>query len=365
MSKGCAYFFLSLVFTSYACDDLFKKDKDNSPTKLQNVKMAVLGDSVAVGLFADMTMGEPLTEDMLLDKVGVILFGDSEEASTKVQALANLDIDYKAKHENAYSYGVKQGCFSHACRLELEKEKVSNQAVSGAQVVRSDPKDTRLTLQQQYDKLAKDVDEIKTVEYYVINIGGNDFCADSFDKDNYIAGLKKVVDKIYAANKEAKVLLVPLPNIVHLFQTVAPSDTNTIELSDQQREKKKNKKKKKPKQHVKCKHIRDGHIAELFAEEGAEDANTNYYDNNAAFCPRLAVAANKEVDWDAMATELTAVNEAIIDLEDMYTNRKFKVAAGVKDLDFKQEHLSVDCFHPNKKGLKMLGDETYKYYQQL
>ena len=361
MGRTVLIFLLPLIFTSYACEKLEELFKKDSPTEPQAVKMAVLGDSVAVGLFADMTMGEPLTGDMLVDKIGVILFGSGEEDLTKEQALASLDIDYKAEHENAYTYGVKQGCFSHACRLELEKEKVSNQAVSGAQVVRSDPENTQRTISEQFDKLAQDADAIEAVEYYVINVGGNDFCADNFDKNDFISGLEEVVDKIYTANAEAKVLVVPLPNIVQLFNTVAPTESVTIELSDEQQNKKK-RNNKKPAQQVLCKHIRDGHIVELFAEE---DDQANHYDNAAAFCPRLAVAQDKEVDWSAMATELTAVNEAMIDLEDAYTDRKFKVAASVKDLEFDRAHLSVDCFHPNKKGLKMLADETYKYYQQL
>lgn len=308
----------SLSFSLSACDgmfdDLFKKKE---PSEDKNVyKMAVLGDSLAVGLFGDTTMGKrnKRTDE---DKFDQILEG--VDALSKRGILAGYDIYYKANHENAYSCGTKvESCsFSLAHHLGLKPEEVKSLAVSGAMANTSQ---AEIKLATQLDGLTADM------QHFAINIGGNDFCNSDFNKDEFIAELDKVIKAIYTKRADAKIVVATIPNIPNLFKEVAPDDTEALPS-------------KEGKEKTTCGDVRgnDGGL-DLCSRLNADDANL-----------------------DNLKDELDEVNAAIADLKNTHT--KLMVATGVKDIQFNKKHLSADCFHPNTKGLKLLAAELIKAYQ--
>ena len=117
------------------------------------LELAVFGGSLAVGTLGDTVMGESpsLGADHPLMKV--LLGGGGYHGG-------NFDSFYKERYENAYTYGKKEGCFSHACRMDLGTEQFVNVAVSGAKV------------DDLYAQLRSVSDGAKR---YIIQIGVNDF----------------------------------------------------------------------------------------------------------------------------------------------------------------------------------------------
>ena len=276
----------------------------------KSFRMAVLGDSIAVGFLGDTNMGEPISAQN--PYFSDLLAGNPRHPS-------EYDGYYIQNFKNAFSNG--DHCVSLACRIEHSNFHVTNLARSGAKTKELD--------------IQLDMVEAET-DHFVIEVGGNDFCALDFDKDTLIAELQGLVEKVSA---RGQVLLIPVPDVVRLFEEVtAPTDTAFTTTDDTV---------------FTCDQIRDGGLLATDPQTGDVDpAKKALF----SFCPRVSSATDRE----NMKTELTAVNAAIKAM----ASEQVKVAESIATMQFGKEHLSADCFHPSRAGLKMIAEEAFKAIDQ-
>ena len=91
---------------------------------------------------------------------------------------------------------------------------VSNLAVSGARLARDGEGDIEAQLTRADEKTT----------HFVIEAGANDFCAVDYDQQAVLAKLKDVQSKILARGDSVQLMIVAVPDIVHLFTNVAPPE---------------------------------------------------------------------------------------------------------------------------------------------
>lgn len=317
--RGFRLILAGVVFAgSYACD---MGKKGSFSKKDPTLKLAILGDSLVVGVMAETKMGGELPAENYLYKhlfatEGKELAGkdlsEEEKRKRRTEYVRRNDDAYKKK-ENAYSYGKKGDCsFSHACRMGLDKDEFRNFAVSGSKVG---------DLDAQLAELASIAGK---AEHYIIEVGANDFCANDFNKEKYLKGLKRLIAKVLGQNVQAKVLVVPIPNVVYLFEEVAmPADVATVVRGKS----------------YTCGQIRDGGLGRR------------------KYCPHVSDATDRA----GLKTEIKEVNDAILGLTGQYDNNRVKFAEAVSMTRFGKKHLAADCFHASEEGLKLLAAETWKY----
>ena len=283
-------------------EDVIPIDDPSVPSRsIGVVKLAVLGDSLAAGMLGDTVMGEALSSSTDHPLLQVLIEGGGNHG-------ANFASFYKENHENAYTYGQKEGCFSHACRMDLGAEQVINAAVSGAKVD---------DLNVQLRAVAGGA------ERYIIQVGVNDFCADDYVEEDFIFGLRGIIEDALSQRQRARVLVVPILDIVRLFDDVLPDDkaTHVPALGDRT-----------------CEEVR-----RAFAGDG--------------YCNRVA-SQDQRLE---LSEELTSVNARIVGLASEYEAGRVVIAESVIDLEFAPNHLAADCFHLSREGLKLLATETWKY----
>ena len=281
-------------------------DTDQAGSVHKVFRMAVLGDSLAVGFLGDTNMGKPISAQNPYFRD--LFSGNPRHPS-------EYDTYYIQNFKNAFSNG--DHCVSLACRIEHSTFQVVNLALSGAKAE---------ALNAQLDMVEEDTD------HFVVEAGANDFCDLDFDKDTLIAELQGLVEKVSA---RGKVLLIPVPDIVRLYEEVTTPTDTAFTAADGTA--------------FTCDQIRDGGLLATDPQSGEVDPEKKKL---YGFCPRVSSASDRE----DMKTELTAINAAIKAM----ASDQVKVAESIATMQFGKEHLGADCFHPSRAGLKMIAEEAYK-----
>lgn len=279
-------------------------------------KMALLGDSIGVGLFSDTKLGSDLPDESpVLSFVGDLVMNGTELG----EALREIDSTYKSEYPSAFIGKISStNCFSLACQLGLKASSAKNHAVSGSRI------DDVLT--QQLPALAQDRDLI------VIEIGANDFCAEDYNQSTFIDTYKQTLDKLMVPPQQALIVVVPIPNIPSVLQN-APEKTYSFSYNAGFFS-----------MPLTCGDIRDGQFKTVRIE---------------AFCPRLASSSSKT------SKEWTAVNTALETLVNTYSSTGRIVF--VKELlswSIQKSELAMDCFHPNATAHKKLAQMLGKVVKQ-
>ena len=120
--------FRGMIFCGICACDMGKKGSiGKEDVAGVALKLAILGDSLVVGVMAETKMGEELAVENYLYKQLVMNkekesagkeLSDKEKGKRRADHMRKNDNAYKKNRENAYSYGGKKGCsFSHACRM--------------------------------------------------------------------------------------------------------------------------------------------------------------------------------------------------------------------------------------------------------
>lgn len=362
MLKTVVIFLLLAVFS---CDQGKKvTDTDNTggknggeqPSTEAKLDLAVVGDSLAVGVFSDIPLddGDPTTESHSMTEteakrhpvIGELLKGILLDLKPNA---AEIDKIFKQKYENPYTCaGDKSECtFSYQHQAGLANDKVKNAAVSGASV-------SNLIAQ------LNQVEKAGNAKTYIVQVGGNDFCADAFNQADYVKGMRSVIDKILGTNSAAKIIIVAIPNIVELFQNVAPAEKKALKitaLSGLTRSALGNPEKSEVQ--LFCRQIRDGE----------EIANNKSF---LPFCPRISehipAAPEAEETGDPVADffaakrkEIKDANKAVADLVKGYSNTSIKFAASVEEIAFTAVDISADCVHPSRAGQQKLAAAVWAY----
>ena len=301
-------------FALYSCDfdEDDKKTKDDDVKK--DLKLAVFGDSIAVGVYSDSKLGDSASIDHPLVKVYI----DQANATDKTESSRQLNEHYRKNVENSFTCPIDNCKFSLAHQLGISANDSHSFAHVGSRY--STPNEGKaVTISQQIDKFKGQAD------IYVLEGGANDFCANDYDKDKVEQAIKKAIDEVYTQNAEAKVIVVPVPNIFLVFEVAKDGATviETTKIKEITIEKKT------------CKDIRVG-------------------------CPR--VSSDK-----ATENELTDLNKAITAVVNTTKEggKKIAIAEGIATFAFKEEHIAADCFHPSAKGLEVIANLTKKAYDSL
>jgi lysophospholipase L1-like esterase len=152
-------------------------------------------------------------------------------------------------------------------------------------------------------------------DYVTILIGANDICSWKSEyqedlekyKDNVTYAVKKIID----ANAHAKILLVPLPNMVRLY-----------ELGKDKR---------------KCQMV--WALTQLCRPLFKKDVTDN--------------------ERDQFAERVKGINSKLKEISELYPSNAFFYEV-LEEVNFDEKHVSeIDCFHPSAYGQKMIAEYTF------
>ena len=262
-------------------------------------EIVVLGDSIAVGLFRDTEAGgrASFAHPMV---IAVVTRRPWREF------IATADSFYK-NHSSFSAFTAKASeCPSVASSLGKPKTKVSNWAVSGSQV-------SNLVGQLRQKKVVKR-------RVIIASIGGNDICAPTYnlgrqrrDLQSFFQYLESQTDP--TSEDYPRVLLVPPPNPVALFETLKPSDmAMSFGLGIR----------------YSCSQVRDGR------QPGS------------SLCPRLTYATKEGLQ------EISAEYQKMIDMfEEVASIQQHivtVVVSGMNNVEISKKMIAFDCFHPSEEG---------------
>lgn len=301
-------------FVLYSCDfsdDDDKQEQDDNVKK--DVKLAVFGDSIAVGLFSDSQIGGKASLNHPLAKM--LLNPVADKAKTSLQ----LDGYYRKNVENSFTCPISDCKFSLAHRLEISADDSASFAFIGSRY--STPSDGKaVTISQQIAKFGGRAD------IYVLEGGANDFCASDYNKNKVEQAVKQAIAEVYAQNAEAKVIVVPVPDILRVFNVAKDTYTAISEIV--------------------------GKDAPQIPPPTCKDIRND--------CARVS-------SGKATPEELVALNAAITKVVDASEadGKKIAVANGVANFQFGKEHIAADCFHPSSDGLKKIAEYTKQAYDSL
>ena len=327
----------------------------NKETKLD---LAVVGDSLATGPFSDTTLddgdtnddcgdspfsgyciteAEALNHSIINEWITSMLLG-------KLPSIAKLDKNMKENFENPFTCAEnknKSECsFSYQHRAGFAYDKVKNAAVSGAVVG-----DLISQLNQ--------VEKAGNAKTYIVQVGGNDFCAAAFKQTDYVSGMQRVIDKILGTNSAAQIIVVAIPDIVELFQNAATADRQALKITNITGTRRAAFGGRTEVEFL-CQHIRDG----VKVIPSAPDMR--------AFCPRISEHipdqdTDKPTFFATKKNEIKAANKAIADLVSGYSNTNIKFAANVEGVEFTAADISADCVHPSRAGQEKLAKAIWAY----
>ena len=182
-----------------------------------------------------------------------------------------------------------------------DKIKVFNTAVAGAKVE---------DIPSQVDKLLS-----SSIDYLTILIGANDIC--SWDNE-YEADFSKFkytftssVERIVVSNPDIKIVLVPVPNLIALW------------------------------------------------EKGSQNRSCRFKWRMFGICKSLLSSDNTKEKRDLFSIKLNRVNDFFYKISKLYSdNIRYNKTLGTYDFDF--EHISKrDCFHPSISGQNLISDLTW------
>ncbi len=274
--------------------------------------MGSIGDSMTAGALADFKrqeFGLPWEEARLLIKL--IQFGASKDVE-KVEA----------RHLSwSGGYDTKQRVYSHSYRLSAiarldHQMPTANVAVSGNESKDIWDQAGRLNIwaEENFNQAYPD--------YVTLMIGPNDICADTADEMvstiDYHANIAKVVDEVLARSPQSRILINSLPNIEKL-RMVAYDKRLYIGLTCEKLWKK------------------------------------------IKLCPTLTTESDPN-ERAKIAQRVIDYNDALQDIVDSRTpsyGDRVRLSRAAYAVDFTENDLSVDCFHPNPFGQEKLATVSF------
>jgi lysophospholipase L1-like esterase len=276
--------------------------------------MAVVGDSISAGAFAIFNRTDGLNP-LLLGKFLDIMLRLGLKRSIK-------GVEYK---QYSWATGWRDSVDSHLNRLNDLSDKPLrnlNAAVSGS---------TSFSLKAQVDnvlKWSRKKLKTKAPDYFIVEIGANDLClhgkesmTNPFD---YSENIRSNVERVLVQNPQAKVLLVGIPDVFHLKKVAEDSFLSLIPGLNR------------------CSNMWSFHG---FCENVLEqDSSSSRY-------------REAKVRYGQYMHELENVKE---DINSVWGQDTVRFASQLSRYEFKDTDISFDCFHPNKRGQKMISDITWE-----
>ncbi|MBP6217164.1 MAG: hypothetical protein KA436_01105 [Oligoflexales bacterium] len=286
------------------------------------VRSAVtFGDSLAVGIGSDFSRGETLSFESIANSPGI----------SKVILNLNLpgyngyhgDVDEAVieKYDSAYSASPPtlelcrrsfhaDKCFSHPSRLKAKYFK--NYAQSGSQI--SDIESV------QIPKFIKDN---IFVDYVAVNIGGNDFCSQGFDLEKFRTSYTAVLSSLYNYRSAPIILVAGIPNVVQSFTTILPSEP-AFQLK-----------------------------SEMIGNYDFTCGDIRY-----TFCRRAIDNRTNMASQSSLIDAMTELVSSVIKHIDP-TGKRIFFAQDLTKMAIDSSMVSIDCFHTNTKGYRMISDVTF------
>ena len=282
--------------------------------------MAVLGDSVASGMFADTTLGKPLTPIQVDHLATLFKLSQTEPADSEDFYLA-AQKEAAAPDASAFS-GVALYSLSKKLQALLgESVGLQRYAISGARAV---------TMKDETDRLASDRTQgYRAANLVVVHIGANDYC-DAATVADFVTQITARLNEILAAEPIAKILVAGIPDVPRIL-TFPDRDAFSFNGSPQ-----------------KCSTVRD--TMKLCAARDLTAAST------------AAEIAMAEQDRAAMNDGLA---KAVSDAQSALSEPG-RIAFAPYDLStFDESILAIDCFHPGSAGHAAIADAIWPYLKDL
>ncbi|MFK7825476.1 MAG: SGNH/GDSL hydrolase family protein [Oligoflexales bacterium] len=286
--------------------------------------MVVFGDSMAVGVGVAYQKGQELTTEELAYHPGIeeALKQQGDTSSKRDQKKSDLNIiqsfdgAYSATGETIKrcSEIMDENCYSHAARLKVEYLK--NYAMSGSKI--------QDVLQIQLPLFLKSKSH---ADYVVVNIGGNDFCSNNFDKNVFVDCYKQVLTSLYNLESKPVILLVPPPSITKVFSSLNDSSP----------------------------------AFSILDEETESKADFICGDIRWVFCPRAALnRENLESQAHIIDEIIEGVNRAVAKVQDPKEQKRIFIARELSQFEVTPDIIGIDCFHPNKEGYIKIANTSFK-----
>ena len=276
--------------------------------------MAVVGDSISAGAFAIFNRTDGLNP-LLLGKFLDIMLRLSLKRSIK-------GVEYK---QYSWATGWRDSVDSHLNRLNDLSEKPLknlNAAISGS---------TSFNLNSQVDnvlKWSRKKLKTKAPDYFIVEIGANDLCLHGKESmtsaSDYSENIRNSVERVLVQNPRAKVLLVGIPDVFHLKKVAEDSFLSLIPGLNR------------------CRNMWSFHgFCQNILEEDVSS-------------PKYKEA---QLRYGQYMHELENVKE---DINSVWGYDTVRFSNQLSNYEFKDTEISFDCFHPNKRGQKMISDITWE-----
>ena len=307
-----------LILTS--CGNFLKQNQsDDAPDNTDGPPLAIFGDSVASGMFADTKLGDSATLEQAKQfaELGRI------KATTEAESLEYYKAVQKVSaRPDKTAFGGREN-YSYAARLNQltgKKFSVWNFAVPGT---------TTETMQEQIPRARSTSAFAADKEPLVVfHMGANDFCDRRMTefRGTYALRLREIAQ----LNPKSKIMTVMIPNIP---QVLSMQERTAFKL---------------PSRSLSCEQMR---------KELGFCAKVNIHNGQAAG------------DLNSFKKELADMNTAIKEetaklAKELNREGKF-IFAEYNFTDLTDEHLAIDCFHPSSKGQEGLAEMTWNQFKKL
>lgn len=281
--------------------------------------LAVFGDSIASGMFADTALGEPLTNEQAQHFAELYRLSESEDSDSEE---FYVDAQRIAANPDASAFS---GTAAYALAPRLEKSTghdvgIFRYAISGS---------TTATLPTQLDHLDQDnAQGLRQADLAIVNIGANDFCR-RVDSDAFAASLKADLERLLVSLPKSKLLIVPLPPVPEVMSLPDAPAFSALGLD------------------VTCSDVR----TKMQLCEGRSIAPGASAESIAQDVADLAQLNQK------MAEVVAALNETATGMDRIELSAAPQTPTSTE--------LAIDCFHPGVHGHEKIADTVWPALQKL
>ena len=275
--------------------------------------MGALGDSMSAGALADFQRKNfkmPWTELRLLVKL--VRFG----ATKDVRKMEARDLSW------AGGYDEKQRVYSHSYRLSKMAGLDSQMPTANVAVSGDESKDIWDQTGRLNDWAESNLNQAYP-DYVTLMIGPNDICAetasDMVKTRDYHANIAKSVDEILAQSPNTRILLNSVPNIERLREVA---------------------------------HDKKLHVG-LTCEKMWKTLK---------LCPTLTTVDDPG-EREKVGQQVIDYNNVLRDIAETRAQShgdRIRVSRAAYGVDFTENDLSIDCFHPNEFGQEKLAQVSFE-----
>ena len=158
-------------------------EKEEKPTPRQIKSMALLGDSIGVGMVSGSQFGNLSFSNQVLNNIGYDL----------IQGSFNIESYDAYFKENGYNPFTSQKLKSLAVNLGLDESKTQNIAVSGSRIY----------------QMNAQISQMQKSDLVVLEVGSNDICASDHDVKDFLREYENVLTELKNQEHKPTVLVVP------------------------------------------------------------------------------------------------------------------------------------------------------------